>query len=87
MAMLSDEREMHRLAGVWAVGRLAGPRGRSALSVRWAELLARVMETARFDASQAVRRRAVLAAVLAQNDARTQVSLPGEGPWFPEAAV
>ncbi len=76
-AMLTDGREMHRLAAVWAAGRLAGPRGRAGLSTRWPELLARVIETARFDDSPAVRRRAVLAAVVAQSDARVQCAPDG----------
>jgi len=55
--MLSDERPMHRVAGLWLAERLL-PTGRNAsLSKRWAELSVRIAELARGDEDARVRAR------------------------------
>ena len=83
--MLADEREMHRAAGAWVAGRALRASGRENLGERYAQLLARVCEMARFDESPRVRQRALLAAAQAQTELRAAISL-GEEATTPAAA-
>lgn len=71
-AMLSDEREMHRLAGVWAAQRLMPAAGRARLGERWNELAARVSELAKLDPDDRVRRRAAACAARLSADFRAE---------------
>jgi hypothetical protein len=75
--MLSDQRPMHRLAGLWLAGRVLHTR--SYLGERWPEFLARVGEIARFDEEPQVRARAIACAATLQTQLRASWTAVGGG--------
>ncbi|MCC6971692.1 MAG: hypothetical protein IT434_15885 [Phycisphaerales bacterium] len=62
-AMLSDERPMHRLAGVWLAGRVL-PGVKPVIAARYGDLVGAVKRMAEKDEDEHVRRRALHAAAL-----------------------
>ncbi|NUQ52456.1 MAG: hypothetical protein HUU19_07135, partial [Phycisphaerales bacterium] len=62
-AMLSDERPMHRLAGVWLAGRVL-PGVKPVIAARYGDLAGAVKRLAEKDEDEHVRRRALHAAGL-----------------------
>lgn len=80
VSMLADARAEHRVAALWALERVMPGRGRAALGPRWAELLARVVEVARLDREDRVRRRALRCAWRLERDVRgTRLEPVGAG--------
>ncbi len=57
-AMLCDERDMHRIAGVWLAERVLSGSGRARLGGRWDDLARRVASIATGDPSERARARA-----------------------------
>jgi hypothetical protein len=77
--VLTDDRPMHRLAGVWLASRTLAGVGRRMIGERWPELVARVGEAARFDDDPRVRRRAAVCAARVDGMLRTAWRGPSGG--------
>lgn len=73
--LLTDDRPMHRVAGVWGAARVLGSIGPERLGPAWVEISRRVADLAGTDTDHAVRRRAssaaarLLATLRAERDA------------------
>jgi len=78
-SMLTDQRQMHRLAGVWLASRTLVGNGRKAVGPRWSELVARVGEVAKFDDAHGVRIRAASCASRVDAEVRCAWRSAGAG--------
>lgn len=78
-SMLKDERPSHRVAALWASERVMPGPGHRVIGPRWAEMLARIVEVAKFDDDEGVRRRALRCAARLERDIRGR-RLAGSAP-------
>ncbi len=79
LAMLSDVRAEHRLAGAWVAGRVLPFDGAARLGQRWAEVSVRVHDLSTDDADPRVRVRAAQCAGLLRARLRSEPAAAGVG--------